>query len=161
MIRTFVWPALGAVLGMAVADPAFAHLPLRTQGTRPPIINVIDTAKKLDANQLSMFVTNIGSFAYDLGAQNSGLEFPKGTGKTCVYAAGLWMGAKVGSDVRVTVAEYSQEFAPGPMIGGGPAPGIARSACGSRSARRGVVASHTERPRRSPRRVPPASSWPG
>jgi len=81
MIRTFVWPALGAVLGMAVADPAFAHLPLRTQGTRrPPVINVIDTAKELDANQLSMFVTNIGSFAYDLGAQNSGLEFPKGTG---------------------------------------------------------------------------------
>jgi hypothetical protein len=122
MIRTFVWPILGAVLGMAVADPAFAHVPLRAQGTRPPVVNVIDTGKKLDANQLSMFVTNIGSFAYDLGAQNSGLEFPKGTLKTCVYAAGLWMGAKVGNEVRVTVAEYSQEFVPGPMVGGGPAP---------------------------------------
>jgi len=36
MIRTFVWPALGAVLGMAVADPAFAHLPLRTQADTLP-----------------------------------------------------------------------------------------------------------------------------
>jgi len=46
MIRTFVWPALGAVLGMAVADPAFAHLPLHTQGTRPPVIHAIDTSQK-------------------------------------------------------------------------------------------------------------------
>jgi hypothetical protein len=118
MIRTFVWPALAGMLGLAVAEPAFAHLPIRTNGTRPPVINVIDTGKKIDANQLSMFVTNIGSFAYDLGAQNSGLEFPKGTGKTCVYAAGIWMGAKVAGQTRVTVAEYSQEFTPGKMAGG-------------------------------------------
>ena len=81
------------------------------------MINVVDTGKELDANQLSMFVTNIGSFAYDLQAQNSGLEFPKGTGKTCVYAAGIWMGAKVAGQTRVTVAEYSQEFTPGTMTG--------------------------------------------
>ena len=121
MIRTFVWPALG-LLGLAVAEPAFAHLPIGTNGTRPPVVNVIDTGKKIDANQLSMFVTNIGSFAYDLGAQNSGLEFPKGTGKTCVYAAGIWMGAKVAGQTRVTVAEYSQEFTPGNMVGGTFAP---------------------------------------
>lgn len=118
MNRTFVWPALGAALGLVVADAAFAHLPLRTQGARPPVVQVVDTGTRLDANQLSMFVTNVGSFAFDLQAGNSGLEFPKGTGKTCVFAAGLWMGAKVGGQTRVTVAEYSQEFAPGPMIGG-------------------------------------------
>jgi len=118
MIRTFVWPALAGMLGLAVAEPAFAHLPLHTQGTRPPIINVIDTGQKVDANSISMFVTNIGSFAYDLGTGNSGLEFPKGTGNTCVFAAGLWLGAKVGNEIRVTVAEYGQEFGPGPMVNG-------------------------------------------
>src|SRR5206468_1080329 len=100
-----------------------AHIRLAgTQSTRPPVVQVIDTATKIDANQLSMFVTNNGSFAYDLGGQVSGLEFPKGTGKTCVYAAGLWLGAKVAGQTRVTVAEYSQEFTPGPMIGGTYAP---------------------------------------
>ncbi len=118
MNRTFVWPALGAILGLVVAEPAFAHLPLRTQGTRPAVVQVVDTGTKIDANQLSMFVTNVGSFAFDLQAGNSGLEFPKGTGKTCVFAAGLWLGAQVAGQTRVTVAEYSQEFAPGPMVGG-------------------------------------------
>ncbi|MEP7027366.1 MAG: hypothetical protein ABI960_02115, partial [Candidatus Eisenbacteria bacterium] len=122
MNRTFVGLMLGAALGLALAVPAHAHLPLRAQSTRPPVVQVVDTGAKIDANQISMFVTNIGSFAYDLGAQNSGLEFPKGTGNTCVYAAGLWLGAKVAGQTRVTVAEYSQEFTPGPMIGGSAAP---------------------------------------
>jgi hypothetical protein len=122
MNRTFVWPTLGLFLGLAVADPAFSHVRLSTQGTRPPVVQVVDTGTEIDVNQVAMFVTNVGSFAFDLGAGNSGLEFPKGTGKTCVFAAGLWMGAKVGGQTRVTVAEYSQEFAPGPMIGGTAAP---------------------------------------
>ncbi len=110
-----------AVLGLAVAlvAPAAAHVRLGTQGsTRPPIIHNVDTGTQVSANRISMFVTNIGSFAFDLGTGNSGLEFPKGTGNTAVFAAGLWMGAKVGAERRVTVAEYSQEFVPGPMSGG-------------------------------------------
>jgi hypothetical protein len=111
-----------AAILLAAAAPAYAHLPMQTNSTRPPVINVVDTGTKIDANQLSFFVTNVGSFAYDLPNQVSGLEFPKGTGNTCVYAAGLWLGAKVAGQTRVTVAEYSQEFTPGPMIGGTFAP---------------------------------------
>ena len=118
MNRTFAGPMLVAALGWTMAAPAFAHVRLGTQSTRPPVVQVIDNATKIDANKISMFVTNNGSFAYDLGGQVSGLEFPKGTGNTCVYAAGLWLGAKVAGETRVTVAEYSQEFTPGPMIGG-------------------------------------------
>lgn len=109
--------AMVALLATMV-QPAAAHLKLGTQGTRPPIVNVVDTGTRISANRVSMFVTNIGSFAFDLAAGNSGLEFPKGTGNTAIFAAGLWMGAKVGGQTRVTVAEYSQEFVPGPMAGG-------------------------------------------
>ena len=110
-----------AVLGLAVAlaAPAVAHVRLLgTQGTRPPIVNVVDTGTQVSANRIAMFVTNIGSFTWDLTTGNSGLEFPKGTGNTAVFAAGLWMGAKVAGETRVTVAEYSQEYVPGPMAGG-------------------------------------------
>ncbi len=130
MNRTFVKPVLAAALVLALAPvlaaPALAGRPIRTQSTHPPIVQVLDTGTKLDANQLSMFVTNNGSFAYDLGTGNAGLEFPKGSGKTCVFAAGLWMGAHLigESHPRVTVAEYSQEFGPGPMIGGAAAPDL-------------------------------------
>jgi len=95
----------------AVPAPGKPNAPIRS-------VNTTDVSKRIDANLVSMFVTNIGSFAWDLATQNSGLEFPRGSGKTAVFAAGIWLGARVAGETRVTVAEYSQEFIPGPMAGG-------------------------------------------
>ncbi len=73
----------------------------------------------IDANQLDMFVTNIGVFAYDKSASrgtNDGLYFPNNypiTDTHVIYDAGLWVGAKVNGNTRVTVAEYSQEYVSG------------------------------------------------
>ncbi len=73
----------------------------------------------IDANQLDMFLTNIGVFAYDKSASrgtNDGLYFPNNwpiTDTHVIYDAGLWLGAKVDGNVRVTVGEYSQEYVPG------------------------------------------------
>jgi hypothetical protein len=79
---------------------------------------IIDNSAHMDANNLDMFVTNHGSFAWDLQTGNAGLIYPKGSTKTAIFAAGLWIGATVGSDTLATVAEYSQEYAPGPMLNG-------------------------------------------
>jgi len=81
-------------------------------------VEIIDSGTKIDINRLSMFVTNVGSFANDLPNQLPGLEYPKGTGKTAIYEAGLWLGAKVSGETRTALAEYAQEFVPGPMAGG-------------------------------------------
>jgi hypothetical protein len=62
----------------------------------------VDNTTVIDVNQLSMYVTNTGSFAWN-GARKSGLEFPKGTGKTAVYAAGLWLGGASAADADVRV----------------------------------------------------------
>lgn len=74
-----------------------------------------------DANALKMFVYNDGNFAYDnigyLG-RTDGLYYPRGTNKTVVYAAGLWLGCKVDGQYRIAMAEYSSEFRQGPMVGG-------------------------------------------
>src|SRR5687768_16745743 len=85
---------------------------------RPAKTSIIDL-QRIDINNISMVVTNTGSFAYDKVTGNSGLEFPKGTGKTAVFAAGLWVGAEVAGNVRVAVAEYSDEYGAGAILPGG------------------------------------------
>lgn len=82
---------------------------------------IYDTDTRLDVNNLEMFVYNDGNFAYDnanvLG-KTDGLYFPRGTKKTVIYSAGMWIGGKVGEDVRLAIAEFSSEFVPGPMVDG-------------------------------------------
>jgi hypothetical protein len=77
--------------------------------------------RRIDINNINMFVTNYGTFANDIENQgNSGLFFPKGTIKTAVYQSGIWLVGKVGSEIRAAIGEYSQEYAPGAMIGTAP-----------------------------------------
>jgi hypothetical protein len=79
------------------------------------------TDRHFDGNSINMFVTNQGSFAYDLGRSVSGLYFPNHTNKTVVYASGIWLGANLtdlGGEKRVAIGEYSQEFDAGAMVGG-------------------------------------------
>ena len=54
---------------------------------------VYNQARRIDVNNINMFVTNYGTFANDIENQgNAGLFFPKGTIKTAVYQSGLWIG---------------------------------------------------------------------
>lgn len=110
----------------AVAVPAGAGVPqasgARPFGVRGPARVVVnDSDRRLDINNINMWVTNYGSFAWDILTGNSGLVYPKGTTKTAVFASGLWLGCRVGpgagTEVRVAVAEYSQEYGPGKMVG--------------------------------------------
>ncbi|MFI5371442.1 MAG: T9SS type A sorting domain-containing protein [Candidatus Eisenbacteria bacterium] len=84
---------------------------------RPAGVAGVDNSHVIDANNIRMFVTNTGSFAWNKTTGSAGLEFPRGTGNTAVFAAGLWMGARVGGTTRVVVSEYSDEYGPGAMVG--------------------------------------------
>ena len=88
----------------------------RTQSVSSPTI--IDNDDRMNVNSLDMAVTNHGSIAFDLLTAQGGLVYPNGTGKVLTYAAGIWLGAKVGGEVRTAIGEYLQEYAPGPMSGG-------------------------------------------
>jgi hypothetical protein len=81
-------------------------------------ITQIDNLRRMDVNRINMYMTNYGSFAWDLTTGNPGLYFPKGTTKSAVFAGGLWLGASVGGEIRTVVAEYSQEYGPGAMVSG-------------------------------------------
>lgn len=102
-------PAAAAVPASGAGSPARA-----TAGARG-----LDRLRRIDVNDLNMFVTNFGSWAWDPSAGTSGLVYPKGSGKTAVFAAGLWFGAKVDGEVRTVVAEYFQEYGPGVILPGG------------------------------------------
>ena len=95
---------------------------------------ILDTDTWIDANRILMFVTNKGSFAYDQGGflgKNDGLYYPFVTldkiadgseNKTVIFAGGIWLGAIDKSvtpwDTLISVAEYADDFFPGPMVGG-------------------------------------------
>lgn len=106
------------ILTLAASDAVAAAKPMVGASRRTKLHRaaaIIDNTAHMDANNLDMVVTNHGSFAYDLLTGNAGLIYPKGSTKTAVFAAGPWIGAKVGGQVRVAVGEYSQEYVPGPM----------------------------------------------
>jgi hypothetical protein len=109
--------ATGLAAGVASARATASSSAKRR--ARPARTNPEDASQRIDVNNISMVVKNTGSFAYDTQNGAAGLEFPKGTGKTAVFAAGLWMGAQVGGKVRVSVAEYSDDYRPGSVIGTG------------------------------------------
>lgn len=87
-------------------------------GIRPRLSKLVNDVT-IDVNNVRMFVTNQGSFAFDIPTGSSGLEFPRGTGQTTIFASGLWIGGKVNGETRVTVAEYAHEYQPGPILPSG------------------------------------------
>src|SRR5262249_51726791 len=106
------------VLQAALPKPRTDDRPLPSPAPRPVRLQSIDLGTRINVNNLSMSVTNIGSFAYDLTTGGPGLEFPTGSGRTVVFAGGLWVGAQVNGQTRVAVAEYSQEYRPGQIVSG-------------------------------------------
>jgi hypothetical protein len=123
---------IGGLLALSVAATAIAGLsPGSSKGMSRSFKPAnLDLTSMYDVNNLNMVVTNIGSFGYDDGGfygKNDGLYYPardttKAENTSVIYAGGIWVGARVGGETRVAIAEYSQDYVPGPMIGGSPAP---------------------------------------
>jgi hypothetical protein len=86
---------------------------------RPTRSHSLDLSRRIDVNNINMFTTNFGATAWDLASGGPGLVYPKGTAKTAVFAAGLWIGATINGGPNVTAAEYSQEYGPGAAYPGG------------------------------------------
>ena len=107
--HTLLILALSCAAGVAFAAP----LPVSRPHAAPASATTMDISQRVDINELSMSLTNFGAYAYDLSGLLGGLEFPRGSGKTGMFAGGLWLGAMVGGQPRVTVAEYDQEYRPG------------------------------------------------
>ncbi len=95
----------------------------------------IDNTTWIDANRILMFVTNHGNFGRDLSdyfGYDYGTFFPYAGDPQPItdgeanaitsplYAGGLWAGGidSATGEIRVIVAEFNDEYVPGPMLNG-------------------------------------------
>ena len=82
------------------------------KNNNPSYTATVDS-KKMDGNNISTWYRNNGSLNRQPTIGNAGFEWPKGTAKFARFASGLWIGAVVGDDTLVAIAEYSAEYLPG------------------------------------------------
>jgi hypothetical protein len=121
MMRKITTGALSVLLVCTTAALALEVERSQQAGKGSAETDVASTTITIDANQLDMFVTNVGVFGYDksnIRGKSDGLYFPNSyplSDKTVIYDAGMWVGGIRGGDTLVTVAEYSQEFVPGTL----------------------------------------------
>lgn len=80
---------------------------------------VIRDSTWIDANQIAMIVMNNGTFARDPVTGNAAFIYPKGTNKTAIYNAGIWIAGKVNGEVRTACADYNTEYQPGVILSSG------------------------------------------
>ena len=120
------------IIALTTASTAFSKSPdLQRNGSiATPATSAVDNATYIDANLILMFVQNTGGFGrdrsdvfgYDYGTFypfTSIYSIQDGSNTTSpLYASGLWLGGLVNGQPRVAVAEYSNEYVPGPMAGG-------------------------------------------
>ena len=74
--------------------------------------------KFFDINTIQCTINSSGPYADYLHTNSSGLFWPRGTNKTAVYTAGIWIIGKHGpsGSLRTAVQDYSTEFQPGPIL---------------------------------------------
>ena len=111
--RGTIMLAGGVLLVGSLASAAIPKSPGGTTGR-----TTFDDMQSVNINQVSMIVMNNGSIAFNPVTLNAGLEYPKGSGMTAVFAAGLWLGAIVDGGIRTTVSDYSSDWRPGNVVGG-------------------------------------------
>lgn len=126
-LQRFFSLLLPLLLATAIGAEAAPHKRLSKSQASALVTN-----EYVDVNKLLLVIANNGAFAYDVGAffgKNDGLYFPytsvddiiSGANNTSVvFASGVWMGAvdSASGDTLIAVAEYSQEYFPGNMVGG-------------------------------------------
>ena len=78
----------------------------------------ITSDTRLDVNRMNGLFRNNGTWFYDNMAGNWGLEWPKGSGLSPIFAAGQWVAAKFpDSTIRVAGVQHSAtEYQPGQIL---------------------------------------------
>jgi hypothetical protein len=78
----------------------------------------INDYKYLNINTINCAMNSDGVFADERKTGASGMEWPKGSGKTCVFTAGLWLAGKHQPDglIRTANMDYQSEYQPGPLL---------------------------------------------
>lgn len=95
----------------------------KENGSRQGLSKVLGTPVRtyLNINNISTVIKNDGFADIDAQELNSGLVYPKGSGKTAVFQSGLLWGAIYAGQVRVGGSTFSSGLQPGKIV----SPGVA------------------------------------
>ncbi|MBX7151378.1 hypothetical protein K1X84_07045 [bacterium] len=122
VLRTLIWVAAISLLAAWLISQSEAkedgRIKLKARLRKPDIVETI----WIGYNNWNYVMRNTGQYFYNYngaepsGGNSAGSEFPRGTGRTLVYAAGFYFatikdGIKVCSEV-----EYSSEYQPGRIV---------------------------------------------
>ncbi len=77
------------------------------------------TVVTLDVNNLKSGFKTSGIFNRDTSNTQSGLEWPKGSGKYVCFTSGLTMACYINGQFAMTAGSYKGEYAPGYVLNGG------------------------------------------
>ncbi|MGB6120949.1 MAG: T9SS type A sorting domain-containing protein, partial [Bacteroidota bacterium] len=90
----------------------------KPEGGRGPAKPNVFEWKFLDGNRINCTIASDGEYADSRRTSTSGLEWPKGSGKTAIYTAGFWIvGKHVPSDsLRTANIDFATEYQPGPLL---------------------------------------------
>ncbi len=104
---------------MRLATPLFAlllfALPARAQ--TPGTCTLGQAQAQLDVSDVAATLFNTGSLFFgNQTADGDGYAVPRYSNRPSIFAAGLWVGGRVGGQVRVAAARYTNfNFWPGPL----------------------------------------------
>lgn len=112
------WVLAWVSLASHAKEPDRAQ-PLSNRRTEPPIISSIDARNVHSVNHIWLNVTNFGILGSEPGAylpwsDSPSAQWPAPSETEYLYAAGLWVGARINDEPHVTTALYDMEFRPDP-----------------------------------------------
>jgi hypothetical protein len=111
--NTLIAGALVSALVFAFSDWSTARVDkntrLRARLKKADIVDIVSVGY----NNWNYQMRNQGSYFYDAPNSNPGGEFPRGSGNTIVFAAGLYVGTLKNGVPVVSETEFSPEFQPG------------------------------------------------
>ena len=115
-MKTFPKVALVVAFTISTTIPVCAG-PSRT-ATRQAKLATSPDYKNLDINAINCVMNSDGVFADERKTGTAGMEWPKGSGKTCVYTGGIWLAGKHQPDgnIRTANMDYQSEYQPGPLL---------------------------------------------
>ena len=68
-------------------------------------------------NRIGNYLTNNGQLVSHIPRGGPGMEWPVGSGKTIVFASGIWLAGMKDGEIVTAVGEYTSEFQPGTVAG--------------------------------------------
>lgn len=108
------------VAALFVAAPAFAKERPANRATAPQLAKPsIDDLETVNGNRIFNYLKNNGAWCSHQNPVGFGMQWPNQSGHSIDFASGLWIGGKVGNDIRSAASEFTSEWEGGHILPNG------------------------------------------